>query len=171
MIGGAGFDMNAYSLACKQRSIPTGRVGFIKNPRIKNHEGISVSIESGVPGTFGDGYFMWQSEIVNYATKESEFQRQYSMPMGSDYSQLWVNEESAMINFLLPFKSRMPNVSNYCVGDYFIIFKVIYGSSDEGGCVCAGYSRRIISILAEIGAGIESDCESHQMHFAKLRNM
>ena len=171
MVGGASFDANAYAVACKNNSIQTGKVGYIKNPKIKNREGASVFIESGVPGTFGDGYFTWQSEIVNFAVEENEFRRQSSMPMGSDYSQLWMNEEKAMIKFLLPFKNGMPNVANYCMGDYFVIFKVIYGSFDEGGCVCSGYSRSVVSILGAIGAGIESDCEPYQIHFSRLKSL
>lgn len=170
MVGGERLDASAYAAACEDNKIQTGKLRYVKNPKTKNHEGVSVLIESGVPGTFGDGYSVWQSETVNYALDENEFLRQSSMPMTSEYSQLWKGEENAMMNFLLPFKTRMPDVSSYCAGDYFIIFKIIYGSFDEGGCAFPGYSRSIINILAEIGAGIESDCESYRIHFSRLRN-
>lgn len=171
MVGGGGLDVEGYSVACERIGIKTGMAKYIKNPKIRSESGMSVLVESGAPGTFGDGYFVWQSETVGYAVDEIEFLQKSCLAMGSKYSQLWMDEEERMIEFLAPFKQGMPSVANYCAGDFFVIFKVIYACSEEGGCICSGYSNQLIKILAEIGAGIESDCEPYQVHFSRIRGL
>ncbi|MDA8522419.1 hypothetical protein [Acidovorax sp. NCPPB 4044] len=170
MIGGGRFNAASYADAAMNVGIHTGRSGYIKNPKRKNKnlDDPPVFIESGIPGTFGEGYFIWQSEIFNYADDKNVFESQFSMPMGSEYSQLWIKEEGAMIKFLIPFANNMPKAKDHCIGEYFIIFKAIYGSLDDGGCVGVGYSEKIVNLLSKIGAGFQSDCEQYDIHFSRI---
>lgn len=176
MIGGVKFDAAAYSIAAKTRGIDTGKVEHVK--RMKYHgdrrqTGTVPHIECIFPEIPDDEYFLWESETVNYMTDERTLKRYRDLPLGSEGAQLWIHEETAIAGFLSEMKNRMPPVSDYCPGSHFVKLKSIYychgEDEDDRRCICSGYSIKVIKLLAQIGAGFEYDCESGELHFARLK--
>jgi hypothetical protein len=172
MIGGAGFDADKFSVVAKKAGIATGRIRYVKNREIESNDSNGVSrkirVESGFPGTDGDGYFLWATNLVDYATDEALYFRQLEFPMGREYARLWLQEENAILAFLEELRDRLPCVCNYSKGDYFILFKAIYGDLPP---VCPMFSVRVVKVLSEIGAGIDTDTESPDIHFNRIKQI
>ncbi|MDR2690560.1 MAG: hypothetical protein LBB76_12510 [Azoarcus sp.] len=168
IIGGAGFDAEKFSVAAKKNGVATGRIRYTKNREItlKDSNGVhqKIKIECGLSGTDGDGYFTWKTNTVEYITDEMTYFRQRELS-DKEYARLWLQEERAILAFLEELRDRLPHVSNYSNGDYFIKFKAIYGDW------CPTYSVRVIKVLSEIGAGIEIDTESPSLHLKRIKQM
>jgi hypothetical protein len=169
MIGGASFDAERFSVDAKEAGIATGRIRYAKNREItlKDSNGVpqKIRIEIGLPGTDGDGYFTWKTNLVEYAADEAAYFKKHESPMGREYARLWLQEENAILAFLEELRDRLPHVNNYTKGDYFIKFKAIYADC------CPMYSVRVVNLLSEIGAGIETDTESPDVHFNRIKTL
>lgn len=170
MVGGAGFDAERYSSAASEAGIKKSEVKYIKNVKIRDGKGGALTVESGLPGTFGEGYFSWQTERVNYVTDKQEYERRLSMSMGPKYSQLWIEESAEMEKFIASLKEKLPQASDYCVGSYFLLFTAIYGSFDDGVSVLPTLSSSFVRLLAGIGAGFSADSEPYEVHFSRLKS-
>lgn len=175
IIGGAKFDAKNYDLAAKAGGLSAGETRYGKNPRALIRLPVKESrlIESGYPGTYGDGYFTWKSETVNYAASEDVFKKQRELSLELMHTHLDALEEAAIIEFLSEMKNKMPSVSDYCAGDYFVTFAATYGcyDDDDSRCICSGYSKEIVKLLDQIGAGCEFWSEPYEMYFSRLRSL
>jgi len=171
MIGGRGFDAESYMEAACANGF-AGEVSYIKNPTLTTRDVNNKIVESkfspNMPGTKGDGYRVWRSTIEDYAKDEIYFLEKNNLHWAIGPIEEQKNENFAMILFLERLKNNLPLASDYCVDEYFILFKIIYGYLDDEVRVFPGFSRELIKILGELGAGLETDCESVEVHFSRL---
>ncbi|MBN9366887.1 MAG: hypothetical protein J0H59_07590 [Comamonadaceae bacterium] len=173
MIGSNKLQAEAYNKEAHKNGIINSKFSYIKKAAETPKKGIlptsNKKIDSGFPGTDGDGFFLWQTEPIDYATDKEKFYKQNHPPLKSEYAQLWLKEETAIFNFLEHIQPRLPCITEFCNGDFFSLLKCIYADMGHGASVALPcFSSKLISKLNEINAGFDCDVELEDVHFSRV---
>ena len=174
-VGGDKFDVERFSIATVSNGLEQGTVGTTSNIKKLKRRGTSGDIElveikilPGLTGTNGDYFTHWSSAHVDYATDKDQYIANHSLGLSTDAAQLWHKEETALLVFLHLIKERLPKVSDFCDGDFFLLLKLIYGY-DEADGPGGGfhYSEALMKNLCDLNAGLSTDSEPFELHFSR----
>lgn len=163
MIGGEGLRIEDFSRAIAGSGLPAGKITNVKKPAfIKD-------FDSGIDGTSGGEYPLWRTPVVDYAVSRVVYLELQKKPMSSDFLQIWKREEEAIVEFLNLIRGAMPRIEEFCNGKIFILLKLIYGCTEDGGKSDGFlYSHKLLELLSDLGAGIEIDHELIDVHFDRV---
>lgn len=174
-VGGEKFDANKFSLAASKNGLAQGIIQTTSNvKKLKKHgasgkvEITEVNILTGLTGTGGDSFAHWSSAHIDYAIDRDIYLANQSLGLSTEAAQLWLKEEAALLAFLRLIKERLPQVSEFCDGEFFLLLKIIYGY-DEADCPIGGhhYSEALVKNLCDLNAGLSTDSEPFELHFSR----
>lgn len=169
---GEHFDAENFSLAAEKNGLAGGKVRYMNNTHKLTRtstmwagEPLTIyrKILSGIAGTNGDGYFDWETAAERYVVDRAGFDAKRAAGgdgMTTEWAQIWLREEEALLAFLKVIKEKLPPVADFCKGEYSLLLCPIYGydatDSPSGG---QHYSEKLIKALCELGAGLSSDSQ------------
>ncbi len=174
-VGGEKFDAENFSLAAVKNGLEQGTVQTTSNIKKLKRRGtngdvdiVEVKILPGLTGTNGDAFTHWSSAQIDYATDKDQYLANHSLGLSTDAAQLWLREESTLLSFLRLIKERLPQVSDFCDGEFFLLIKLIYGY-DEADGPGGGfhYSEVLMRSLCDLNAGLSTDSEPFELHFSR----
>ncbi|MFZ6779773.1 hypothetical protein ACO0LD_23320 [Undibacterium sp. Ji83W] len=149
-VGGEEFDADRFALAADDKGLD-GAVSRISNNRktLKRWgEDAQVTISlagAEQPASSGPhgGPRQWCTGLVeNAADAETEA----NLPT-------WLAEEAQLLGFIEQIKYKLPAVTDFCDGEYFILLRLIYATSGAG----LHYSETLMRSLTKINAGLTID--------------
>lgn len=175
MVGGETFDAENFSLAAIKNGFKGGKTRIFnttkKLTRWPTGETREVKVLSGISGTSGDSYATWETARVDYETDRDIYLSKRDLGISTEYLQLWLREEEALLKFLRLVKERLPPVTDFCKGECFSLLILIYGydeADDPGGG--HHYSEALMRSLCGLNAGLSTDSEPFESHFDRLRS-
>ena len=173
-VGGEKFDAEEFSHAAIGNGFAGGisrlRSNTKKLKRMSTGKDVDRKILSGVSGTHGDSFASWQTDLVNYAVDRESYLAKRDLGLTTEWAQIWLREEEAILKSLDLIGERLPSVASFCEGDFFLLLKLIYGYDDAdapgGG---HHYSQKLMKRLGELNAGLSTDSEPFELHFSRLQ--
>ena len=173
-VGGENFRAKDYDDLSRKNGLRGGGYKYIEKPLIypcgRSAPDLAFRLNTGIPGTGGEGFFLWKTETIEYATNEVDYNKKNSLLTNEGGARVWIEEERAILDFLKYTQPILPKFEDFCDGDFFVHLKCIYGELDDGRCVLPFYSAEMVKALGEMGAGIECDAEPPDIHFLRISN-
>ncbi|WP_423006068.1 hypothetical protein [Undibacterium sp. JH2W] len=146
-VGGEEFDADRFALAADEQELDGAVSRIIDNSKTLKRWGADAQVMVNLAGAEAPanhgGSRQWCTGLVEYA---AEAQAGANLPA-------WLAEEAQLLDFIAQVKSRLPDVASFCVGEYFILLRLIYATSGAG----LHYSETLMRSLAEINAGLTID--------------
>ncbi|WP_428718922.1 hypothetical protein [Undibacterium curvum] len=174
-VGGEKFDAENFSLAALKNGLEQGTVQTVSNIKKLKRRGTSGEVEvvevkilPGLTGANGDAFTCWSSARIDYATDKDQYIANHSFGLSTDTAQLWLREEITLLSFLRLIKERLPRVSDFCDGEFFLLMKLVYGYDEADGSGGGfHYSEVLMKNLCELNAGLSTDSEPFELHFSR----
>lgn len=149
-VGGEEFDADRFALAADDKGLDGAVSRICNNSKTLKRWGEDASVtislagaeQPASSGTHG-GPRQWCTGLVeNAADAEAE----ENLPA-------WLAEEAQLLGFIEQIKYKLPAVTDFCDGEYFILLRLIYATSGAG----LHYSETLMRNLTEINAGLTID--------------
>ncbi|PXX38544.1 hypothetical protein DFR42_11256 [Undibacterium pigrum] len=146
-VGGEEFDADRFALAADEKELD-GAVSRISNnsktlKRWGEDAQVTINLAGAEPPVNQVGSRQWCTGVFEYAAEE---QAGANLPA-------WLAEEAQLLDFIEQVKSKLPAVASFCVGEYFILLRLVYATSGAG----LHYSETLMRQLAEWNAGLTID--------------
>ncbi|MFZ6873341.1 hypothetical protein ACO0LF_14900 [Undibacterium sp. Di27W] len=146
-VGGEEFDADRFALAADEQELDGAVSRTFNNSKTLKRWGLDAQVTINLagaetPANHG-GTRQWCTGLVEYA---ADVQTGSNLPN-------WLAEEAQLLDFIEQVKSKLPAVASFCVGEYFILLRLIYVTSGAG----LHYSETLMRSLAEINAGLTID--------------
>ena len=175
LVGGENFDAEKFASAAEKSGFSDGVTRTSSTTkrlqRSPTDRGTDVQIFSGVSGTNGAEFATWQTALEEYEIDKEAYLSKQRLGMTTESAQLWLQEETAIVKFLGSLNERLPSVTDFCAGDFFLLLKLVYGYDEREPAVTNNFhcSEALVKVLAELKAGVSTDSEPFELHFIRLQ--
>ena len=145
-VGGEDFDAAGFAQAADENDLDGAVSGINNNSKLLKRWGLDeqVALNISAEGTElnTSGGKQWCSGLLECDAGSTQV-----------CTALWLAEESQLLEFIEQIKNKLPLVSNFCDGEYFMLLRLIYETRGGG----LHYSETLMRSLAELNAGLSID--------------